>query len=111
MGRALTRNKRWIVRLGDQEWLRHTYPRTPKDGLRLLGSVRRGLQVGALGATEQGEFVQVVGDHLVRLNRAQIARAIAGSKGAGAYQFYRPAERPVSMPVIVVKRRRIPVPA
>ena len=105
-----SKKTKWIVRLGESEWIRHTYARTVSDGLRLLGSVRRGAQVGALGVNEQGEFVQVVGDYLVALNRAQIARAVAAAS-IDTYRDVCAVQRQAVAPVIVVKRRRIPVSA
>ena len=99
-----------MVRLGESEWIRHTYARPAGDGLRLLGSIRRGGQVGALAVTDRGEYFQVVGDYQVALNRSQIARAVAAAS-IGTYRDARPVQRQAAAPVIVVKRRRVLVPA
>lgn len=72
----LTKKEKWLVRFGRDEWSRHTYARLANDPIRLLGSVRRGAQIGALGITADEQYVQVVGDLIVPLNKGQIARAI-----------------------------------
>lgn len=106
-----SKKSKWHVRLGEAEWIRYTYARTENDGLRLLGSVRRGAQVGALGVTEQGDYVQVVGDYVIPLlNRQQIAKAIPVAT-IGAHRVARPVQQKAAAPVIVVKRRRVLVPA
>ena len=98
---------KWKVRLGDAEWARYTYPRPPGGELRLLGSVTRGPQVGALAVTNQGEYVQVVGDHEVHLNRSQLAKVISAREKAEPYRL--PHMSRASVPVVVLKRRRIPL--
>jgi hypothetical protein len=106
----MTKKLKWTVRLGKPEWERHTYERDENDNIRLLGSVRRGLQVGALGVTHEGKYLQVVGDHIVELNTSQIAGAIAVASiqaGRTAHHF----TKPKASPVVTVKKRRIPVMA
>lgn len=100
----------WYVRLGDPEWARHTYARPADDALHLLGSVRRGQQVGALAKTDAGEFVQVVGDFIIPLNKRKIESALARAGSAPPMDYApRTAPKPAAPPVIIVKRRRIPV--
>lgn len=107
--------KNWHVRLGEIEWKRYTYPRPEGDPLRLLGSVRRGAQFGALAITEDGNFLQVVGDILQPLCLGQITRALANAKAPdtdfeSAYRPQRTSSLAIPAPVVVtVKRRRIPV--
>ena len=101
----------WFVRLGQPEWARHTYPRSAGDALQLLGSVRRGMQIGALAKTETGEYVQVVGDFVTPLNKRIIELALSRAKitdGGGAPRM---ANKVAPAPVVTVKRRRIPLPA
>ncbi len=97
------------MRLGTLEWSRYTYSRPDNDPLRLLGSVRRGLQIGALALNEQGQYVQVVGDHITPLNTSQISRAM--TKVSSAVPVPAPRSqasvRAVSAPVVTVKRRRV----
>ena len=104
----MSKKTKWMVRLGVAEWERHTYARADGDDLRLLGSVRRGLQVGALGVTFDGTYVQVVGDYIVELNGSQISAAIAAAS-IKTCRTPRPAAKSLNAPVVVVKRRRIPV--
>lgn len=77
----------------------------------MLGSVRKGAQVGALAETVHGDYVQVVGDFVVALNRGQLARAIAAATSVETYRAVRPIRSPAAAPVVVVKRRRIPANA
>lgn len=107
MQHGATTATRWIVRLGEPEWSRHTHAK--HEGLSLLGSVRRGAQVGALAQTVQGDYVQVVGDFIAPLNRAQLSRAVAAATAMGTYGEMRPVQRPAPAPVVSVKRRRVPV--
>ena len=104
----------WSVRLGEIEWSRFTYARAQDDSLRLLGSVRRGMQMGALAITADGTYVQVVGDQTSRLNTGQISRAIDKARGLQPKEPYlvqRTVPRAAPTTVIIVKRRRIPVAA
>jgi len=52
---------KWVVRLGQPEWQRHTQSRSVGESLRMLGSVQRGAQVGALAVDGNGDFFQVNG--------------------------------------------------
>jgi hypothetical protein len=104
---------RWSVRLGSLEWAKHTYERSPDDPLQLLGSARRGLQSGAL-ARMGDVFVLVVGDHVTALSHAdnkEITAATARAKAFDRPPAYQPPPVRTAPPVVVVvKRRRIPVP-
>jgi hypothetical protein len=106
----LVKKENWLVRFGRDEWSRHTYARPANDAIRLLGSVRRGAQIGALGITTDEQYVQVVGDFIVPLNKSQISNAIAKFKTLEA-QLPPPSMPRVAAPppVVVVKRRRVPV--
>lgn len=88
------------------------YARLATDPIRLLGSVRRGAQIGALGITDDEQYVQVVGDWIVPLNKGQIARAIGKYKTIEMRLPLLCARRISALPpVVVVKRRRIAVMA
>lgn len=102
----LVKKASWHVRLGTLEWSRYTYERPENDPLRLLGSVRRGLQVGALALNEQGQYVQVVGDFITQLNSSQISRALAKAKAPDNFSAARPPEQKAPAPIVTVKRRR-----
>ena len=98
----------WFVRLGPLEWARYTYARPQGDPLQLLGSVRRGPQMGALAITGDGQYVQVVGDFITALNSSQITRALAKVKPAEtSYSVPRPASPAAHVPVVTIKRRRV----
>ena len=104
---------RWSVRLGAHEWAKHTYERSADDPLQLLGSARRGLQSGAL-AKLGDEFVLVVGDHVTPLSHAdnkQLAAVTAHVNELEPVFLFKAAPVSAAPPVVVViKRRRVPVP-
>lgn len=99
------------VRMGAPEWERYTYARPADAGLTLLGSVRDGLQIGALAQTADGKYVQVVGDFEVPLSSAKVLKAIAKVQGKPvAPAFFAPpppSSPPKPAPVVTIKRRRV----
>ncbi len=100
------------MRLGAQEWAKYTYERPPEDPLHLLGSARRGMQSGAL-AKLGDDFVLVVGDHVTPLSHAdnkQLAAATAHVRTVDPVFLFKAAPVNATLPVVVIKRRRIPVP-
>ena len=105
----------WRVVLGKTAWSRHTYERPEGDDLTLLGSVRKGAQVGALAMTAEGEYVQVVGDHLSPLKTKEIAKAVAHAPKESNPEFSREtlpwleARKESPAPVVIVKKRRVAV--
>ena len=108
----------WRVALGRLAWSRHTYERPQGDALKLLGSVRKGMQVGALAMTDENQYVQVVGDHITPLNTKKIAKALANApKESAAFdpEFskesspWRVARNDSPAPVVIVKKRRVAV--
>lgn len=107
----MRKKTKWRIQLGEAEWRRYTHDRQEDEGLKLLGSVRCGAQLGALGRTAQGEYVQVVGDFVITLNRSQLAKAIAKATSKDTYQHVQPVQNQTRAPVVVIKRRRIPVTA
>jgi len=110
----------WQVRLGRTEWERFTYARPPGNALRLLGTARRGMQMGALAITPDGQYVHVVGDHTTPLPtiliKKAITRAEAFEKHSSGTQWKAQRTNAVAVPVVaapvvIVKRRRVAVPA
>lgn len=95
----------WQIRLGENEWMRFTYARPVGDPIRLLGSVRKGMQMGALAVTWQGQFIAVNGDYITPLNHGQIQRVLDGMKAHAMYQLRR-NQRMVIPPRVEIKRRR-----
>jgi hypothetical protein len=103
----------WSVRLGSLEWAKHTYERSAEDPLRLLGSARHGMQIGALAKRDE-EFVLVVGDHVTALSHAdnkELAAATVHAQTADRPYVFQPVPVRAAPPVVVViKRRRVPAP-
>lgn len=98
--------KRWHVQLGEKHWGRFTYARSAGDPLRLIGSIARGAQIGALAELAEGRYAQVNGDHVAPLSDSQVRHAVAAAKLA--VPRARPLHTARPQPVVVtVKRRRI----
>lgn len=99
--------------MGPLEWAKYTYERSVTDPLELLGSARHGLQGGAL-ARLGDELVLVVGDHVTALSHSDqkhLAAATAQAKAAdGRFVPQSMPSRTAPPPVVIIKRRRIPVP-
>jgi len=97
------------------EWPRFTYERPAGDQLQLIGSVKRGQQVGALGMIENNQYVQVVGDHITPLNNFQIKRAVENARPIEHVSAFQPGERTTlhaaPPPIVIIKKRRIFTPA
>jgi hypothetical protein len=100
----------WVVRLGREEWQRFTYERPESNSLRLLGSVTRGAGMGALAVDEDGNYLQVNGDHVSPLNSGQLRRAVAAARTSDWRPVVPTRHEPSRVPVVVIKRRRV-VPA
>lgn len=109
------RKSGWRVVLGAAAWSRYTYERPESDDLKLLGSVSKGAQVGALALTAEGVYVQIVGDHQVPLKTKEIAKAVAHAPKEPKSELSRErpswrAPRKESLaPVVMVKKRRVAV--
>jgi hypothetical protein len=111
--------KTWTVSLDPSNWAAFTYRRADGDDLRLLGCIRRGLQMGALAVDLRGRYVQVNGDYVTELNQSQIAAAVRRASAAAAplaaptgHDHDAPHLRattkpPAKPPVVVVRRRRV----
>ena len=105
----------WRVVLGRAAWSRHTHERLEGDGLKLLGSVSKGAQVGALAMTAEGEYVQVVGDYVVPLKTKEVAKAVANApkesnlECSGEKPHWLVARKESPEPVVIRKKRRFAV--
>lgn len=101
------------MRLGPLEWPRHTYARPDDDPLKLIGSVRRGPQIGALAVTEEGQYVQVVGDHITVLNCFQISKALVNANAIEQLMARQLVSRAAAAPtpIVIIKKRRSFIPA
>jgi hypothetical protein len=83
-----------------------------RDGVRLLGTVQDGMQIGALGQMPDGGYAQVNGDVVRKLNASRVEHALDRATGTrrGAMAPRPPPSRPDDRPqptVIVKKRRKI----
>ena len=99
-----------MVRLGPDEWARHTRPGSVGKSLRLLGSVQRGAQVGALAVDENGGYFQVNGEYVAPLGKHVVAKAISAAQAREASRNEPPRPPSGSTPVVTVRRRRAIVP-
>ena len=89
----MRREKVWNIRLGDAHWLAHTYPRASDQEFRLIGSVSRGQQVGALAVTP--------------LSAGQVRRALLAVQSSQAWRTPQTRAAAAAANVVVhVKRRR-----
>jgi hypothetical protein len=100
----------WVVRLGREEWLRYTYERPQTDSLRLLGSVTRGPQIGALAVDSDGHYLQINGDYMNPLNSVTLRRAVAAAKRFGWPPRVPDPQEASRVPVVTIKRRRLVSP-
>ena len=98
--------KSWRIQLGDDHWARFTYARPEGSPFRLLGSVARNAQVGALAETADGQFLQVNGDHVTPLSNGQLRRAVDALRRAAPRRPIRREAHPAPPTVVTVKRRR-----
>lgn len=100
---------KWIVRLGQHEWARHTRAEDAGDALCLLGSVQRGAQIGALAVDQEGAYFQVNGEYVSPLNKRLIGKAVSAAKGRAPARSTPAPQRSTSVPVVTVRRRRVAV--
>ncbi|CAG1019644.1 hypothetical protein BURC_04549 [Burkholderiaceae bacterium] len=100
---------KWIVRLGQHEWARHTRAEDAGDALCLLGSVQRGAQIGALAVDHEGAYFQVNGEYISPLNKRLIGKAVSAAKGRAPARSTPAPQRSTSAPVVTVRRRRVAV--
>ena len=105
------REKVWNIRLGDAHWHAYTYPRASDQPFRLIGSIARGPQVGALAVTPQGQYVPVNGDFGPPLSARQVRRALSAVQSSQAWHAPQPrAAAAVNVVVHVKRRRKVAVP-
>jgi hypothetical protein len=87
---------------------------TRRGDLELLGTVQDGMTIGALGRLADGRYVQVNGDIERALNSSRVKMTLAKAESVGRPRpthraAVRQAAAQLSAPVVVVKRRRIPL--
>jgi hypothetical protein len=75
------------------------------------------MQMEELAVTTDGQYVHVVGDHITALPTILIKKAISRaeafekSNGVPHWPVQRPSPTVAAAPVVVIKRRRVAVPA
>lgn len=69
------------------------------------------MQIGALAKTDTGDYVQVVGDFVTPLNTKKIELALTRAKTTDVNGAARSPSKTAPVPVVTIKRRRIPLPA
>lgn len=87
-------------------------PRLP-PGATLLGTVQRGLQIGALVQLADRSYAQLNGDVLEHLNSSQVEHALRSALSSGRSSGARPMQQPTVQrppPQVIVKKRRVIVP-
>jgi len=97
------------ITLGDG-WKRFAFT-TP--GLAFLGTIRRGMEIGALATDEAGDYLQVNGDIHRVLNKSRVA---AHLRKAGlrpnpiAVTFQTAGMERTAVPVVIKRRRHVLMP-
>lgn len=85
----------------------------PRDDLEYLGTIRRGLEIGALAKDTEGHFLQVNGDMRQSLNtsrmEAMVRKAVVRIQPASVTRQPSPGER-AAVVVVVKPRRRVVFP-
>jgi hypothetical protein len=101
----------WSIRLGDNG-LRFAQPRS---GMVVLGTIQRGMQIGALAQLDDGTYVQVNGDVIQSLNASKIKKELRGASGTpsrmGAMPVTSRSVSAASVTVVVKKKRRMVMPS
>lgn len=88
----------------------------PPEDIRVLGTVHRGMEFGFLAKTALGEYVQINGSTMQRLNFAQVEQARREASGTSRIQGDRApgtARPAVAAPSVVTvrKKRKVLTPA
>jgi len=83
----------------------------PHNDLEYLGTIQRGLEIGALARDLAGHYLQVNGDIRQTLNASRVETALRAAKPRAPSYVPRPAPTPSKPVVVTVKpRRRVIVP-
>lgn len=78
-----------------------------REGVQMLGTVQRGMQIGALARLQDGSYAQINGDVVEVLNTSRVLFALRANHGKAP-----PApRRDLPPPVVIVKKRRLRVPS
>ncbi len=98
---------KWVVRLGQSEWARHTDALNVDESLRLIGSVQHGAQQGALAVDGNGNYFQVNGQYIAPLNKRHVGKAVSVAQARAPLQQTSRRPQSAATPVVTVRRRRL----
>lgn len=84
---------------------------TEREGMELLGTVQRGMQIGALAQLADGSYAQVNGDIVEPLNKSRVDHALRAATGPQRFGFFTKTPTPSTAVVTVKKRRKVLLPA
>jgi hypothetical protein len=82
-------------------------------GLAFLGTIRLGMEIGALATDEAGNYLQVNGDIHQVLNKNRVAahlRKVGVMPNLVEVTFRPPESERAAVPVVIKRRRRVVVP-
>lgn len=95
--------KTYRIAIGPR-WTSFAYER---EGMQMLGTVQRGMQIGALARLADGSYAQVNGDVVEPLNKSRVEFALrTTATGAQPGAPIANASRPSPSTVVVIKKRR-----
>jgi hypothetical protein len=85
----------------------------PRDDLAYLGTIRRGIEIGALAKDSAGNFLQVNGDMRQALNKSRIEAKLRDT--VGKYPATEHTRQPTvaeraAVTIVVKPRRRVMTP-
>jgi hypothetical protein len=83
-----------------------------REGMHMLGTVQRGMQIGALARLADGSYAQVNGDVVEVINKSRVEFALRAATGTRPGDPIVNLRRPPAsaVPVVIKKRRRIVLP-
>jgi hypothetical protein len=92
-----------------EDWHRFAFAR---DDLEFLGTIRRGIEIGALAKDQDGNYLQVNGDMRQTLNKSRIESLLRSAKPAVVRVpvVRQPTTEQRAAVVVTVKKRRVVVP-
>lgn len=99
--------KKYRIFIGPR-WHSFAYDR---EGMQMLGTIQRGMQIGALAKLEDGNYAQVNGDIIEVLNKSRVEFALQSATGAQPPSAPAvEAPKPPPPTVVIKKRRRLVLP-
>ena len=90
------------IRLG-AHWTAFAYAR---EDMELLGTVQRGMQIGALARLPDNTYAQVNGDVIQPLNRSRIEATLRSTPPARTDRPFMSVPPSGPAPVVTIKKRR-----